>query len=242
MPFGSPFLAFHWPYCTLSQRGKQWPNRPLSHFSTGCPPGKHLTIAPNPGTLKGRKEGCLVETERAREAISHWAQEGESFTPPAWEDFPTIPLYMDQVILYLGESLELFQREESASLLTNSMINNYVKHGLLPHPEKKKYSREHLGALMAICALKQVLSMQDVDTLFGQGPLDRETYALFREAHQRAVRETCQALEKTCREKEDLKQAALLLAVEANAKRAAAERILCELGRQEKPAGKEKRD
>ena len=214
----------------------------LSHFSTGCPPGKHLTIAPNPGTLKGRKEGCLVETERAREAISHWAQEGESFTPPAWEDFPTIPLYMDQVILYLGESLELFQREESASLLTSSMINNYVKHGLLPHPEKKKYSREHLGALMAICALKQVLSMQDVDTLFGQGPLDRETYALFREAHQRAVRETCQALEKTCREKEDLKQAALLLAVEANAKRAAAERILCELGRQEKPAGKEKRD
>lgn len=95
---------------------------------------------------------------------------------------------------------------------------------------------------MAICALKQVLSMQDVDTLFGQGPLDRETYALFREAHQRAVQETCQALEKTCREKEDLKQAALLLAVEANAKRAAAERILCELGRQEKPAGKEKRD
>ena len=78
MPFGSPFLAFHWPYCTLSRRGKQWPNRPLSHFSTGCPPGKHLTIAPNPGTLKGRKEGCLVETERAREAISHWAQEGES--------------------------------------------------------------------------------------------------------------------------------------------------------------------
>ena len=75
-----------------------------------------------------------METERAREAISHWAQEGESFAPPAWEDFPTIPLYMDQVILYLGESLELFQREGSSGLLTRSMINNYVKQGLFPRP------------------------------------------------------------------------------------------------------------
>ena len=47
------------------------------------------------------------------------------------------------------------------------------------------------------------------------------------------------ALEETCRTKSDLKQAALLLAVEANAKRAAAERILCELGREpgKKPKG-----
>ena len=183
-----------------------------------------------------------MDHKQAASAIAAWARAGQGNPLPAWDDLPAIPLYMDQVILYLTESLRLFQPEGEPSLLTSSMINNYVKHGLLPHPEKKKYSREHLGALMAICALKQVLSMQDVDTLFGQGPLDRETYALFREAHQRAVQETCQALEKTCREKEDLKQAALLLAVEANAKRAAAERILCELGKQEKPAGKEKRD
>ena len=66
-----------------------------------------------------------------------------------------------------------------------------------------------------------------------------ETYELFRGAHTQAVQETCRALEETCCTKSDLKQAALLLAVEANAKRAAAERILCELGREpgKKPKG-----
>ena len=159
--------------------------------------------------------------------------------PAQWHELPDIALYMDQIIAYMPRQLIRFDDREA---LTSAMVNNYIKDGMLPRAEGKRYNRTHLAYLTAICALKQVLSMQDVDTLFGQGPLDRETYALFREAHQRAVRETCQALEKTCREKEDLKQAALLLAVEANAKRAAAERILCELGRQEKPAGKEKRD
>ena len=45
------------------------------------------------------------------------------------------------------------------------MINNYVKDGVLPRPEQKKYSRDHLALLMVICMLKQVLSIQDVSSL-----------------------------------------------------------------------------
>lgn len=183
-----------------------------------------------------------MDTERAREAISRWAQEGGEFSPPSWQDLPSIPLYMDQVILYLGESLQLFQREKDTSLLTSSMINNYVKHGLLPHPEKKKYGKEHLGALMAICALKQVLSIQDVKTLFSPENMEEETYQFFQEAHQASVRATCQALEEVCQGGEDLKRAALLLAVEANARRAAAERILVELAKEEETDKKGKGD
>lgn len=172
-----------------------------------------------------------MDMERAASAVAAWANEGETAAPPAWEELPAIPLYMDQVILYLGESLKLFQREE-ASLLTSSMINNYVKNGLIPHPDKKKYTKEHLAGLMAVCMLKQVLSIQDIKTLLTGWEITGETYELFRGAHTQAVQETCRALEETCRTKSDLKQAALLLAVEANAKRAAAERILCELGRE----------
>ena len=57
-----------------------------------------------------------MDMERAASAVAAWANEGETAAPPAWEELPAIPLYMDQVILYLGESLKLFQREE-ASLL-----------------------------------------------------------------------------------------------------------------------------
>lgn len=122
-----------------------------------------------------------MNTEQARDLLAEWARQGQEAAPPAWEELPGIPLYMDQVILYLGESLELFQREGS-SLLTSSMINNYVKTGLIPHPEKKKYTKEHLAGLMAVCMLKQVLPIQDIKTLFSGG-MDPHTYALFRQAH-----------------------------------------------------------
>ena len=111
-----------------------------------------------------------MEEQTAAQAVADWAKEGEQSAPPAWEELPGIPLYMDQVILYLGESLRLFQPEEGSGLLTSSMINNYVKHGLIPHPEKKKYTKEHLAGLMAVCMLKQVLSIQDIQTLFGENP------------------------------------------------------------------------
>ena len=181
-----------------------------------------------------------MNTEQARDLLAEWARQGQEAAPPAWEELPGIPLYMDQVILYLGESLELFQREGS-SLLTSSMINNYVKTGLIPHPEKKKYTKEHLAGLMAVCMLKQVLPIQDIKTLFSGG-MDPHTYALFRQAHTEALAETCRSLEETCASGADLKQAALLLAAEANAKRAAAQRILWGKKRRKSPRrrGKER--
>ncbi len=181
-----------------------------------------------------------MEEKTAAQAVAGWAKEGAESAPPAWEELPGIPLYMDQVILYLGESLRLFQPEEGSGLLTSSMINNYVKHGLIPHPEKKKYAKEHLAGLMAVCMLKQVLSIQDIKTLFDGTEMSADTYELFRQAHCNAIQETCRSLQQTCQTGADLKQAALLLAAEANAKRAAAQRILWELAKSNPSAkGKE---
>ena len=87
----------------------------------------------------------------ADEKILEWAQEGCELSCPEWEQLPAIPLYVDQVLQYLRDSLQFFERDEEDVLLTNSMINNYVKKNVLPHPEKKKYSREHLAALTVIC-------------------------------------------------------------------------------------------
>lgn len=163
------------------------------------------------------------------EKILEWAQEGARISPPQWEQLPTIPLYVDQVLLYLRDSLRFFERDEEDQLLTNSMINNYVKNGVLPHPEKKKYSREHLAALIAICMLKKVLAIQDIGVLLKE-PMGPELYGDFLSAHTSAVREACRGLEESCRSGEELRRTALRLAAEANAKRAAAERILKELG------------
>ena len=137
-------------------------------------------------------------------------------------------------------AVRLFERDGEDVLLTNSMINNYVKNGVLPHPEKKKYSRQHLAALMAICMLKQVLTIPDIATLLDGQELDPELYAAFLQAHTGAVREACRDLEESCRSGQDLRREALRLAAQANAKRAAAARILRELAQEpEKQDGKE---
>lgn len=169
----------------------------------------------------------------ADEKILAWAREGGELSCPEWEQLPAIPLYVDQVLQYLRDSLQFFERDQEDVLLTNSMINNYVKKDVLPHPEKKKYSREHLAALTVICMLKQVLAIQDIGTLLNGLPMDPELYMAFLTAHTGAVHDTCRELEESCKNGADLRREALKLAAQANAKRAAAERILCELAEDE---------
>jgi len=84
------------------------------------------------------------------------------YEPAAWTLIPDLGLYMDQVITYIEHQLEPLYGEAAKSLLTPSMINNYVKSGLVPRPVGKKYYREHLALLMMIVTLKPVASMDDI--------------------------------------------------------------------------------
>lgn len=178
----------------------------------------------------------MGERDDTKKRIASWAEAAGETELPRWEELPSIPLYMDQVIFYLKEHLTLFQREEEQSLLTSSMINNYVKNGVLSHPDKKKYGKDHLGALMMVCMLKQSLPLQDIAALLeGSGPAP-EFYEFFRQEHTAALREASSALTETAQDTESLKREALRLAVRANAQRAAAERILCELEKEQREA------
>lgn len=82
---------------------------------------------------------------------------------PRWEEFPNFELYIDQVIAFINEKLDVFNPNPSEALITASMINNYVKNGVLPAPVKKKYNREHLGKLVVICIGKRMLSLTDIN-------------------------------------------------------------------------------
>ncbi len=69
---------------------------------------------------------------------------------PAWNELPTLELYMDQVVIVLNDYLGMYAAGEDKTV-TQAMINNYVKQKLIPPPVKKKYSRVHLALLMIIC-------------------------------------------------------------------------------------------
>jgi len=165
---------------------------------------------------------------------AEWARGAAGLPLPEWDSFPNIPLYMDQVVLYLSDQLRSFQREDGQPLLTSSMVNNYVKTGAIPRPEKKRYDRRHLGELAALCMLKQVLPLQDIKTLLAGDSPAEQLYGLFREVHRAAMEEVCTELDRSLREGADPRQEALRLAAEANAKRAAAEHILVEMAKTEK--------
>lgn len=81
------------------------------------------------------------------------------------EDIPNIDLYMDQVTTFMDEHLESCKRHEDDKILTKTMINNYAKNNVLPAPEKKKYSREHMLTLLLIYYFKSFLSINDIQTL-----------------------------------------------------------------------------
>ena len=84
-----------------------------------------------------------------------------TFSYPKWEEIPSINLYLDQVLLYVNQICPPASPDKEKGL-TASMVNNYVKHGYISKPEKKKYQRKQIARLIAITTLKSVFSIQEI--------------------------------------------------------------------------------
>lgn len=97
-----------------------------------------------------------------------------NFHIPRWNELPNIYLYMDQVVNLINGTLEPYiffkddLKNKNSQLLTKTMINNYVKNNLIEAPVRKLYSKTQLSKLFAICVLKQVYSMQEIDILINR--------------------------------------------------------------------------
>ena len=100
-----------------------------------------------------------------QENLSKWAEELRVRSVAEWERLPEIELYMDQVVGYMEQQLRPVQPHDETKLLTASMVNNYVKESVLPRPNGKKYTREHMAMLMMICMMKPVLSISESKVL-----------------------------------------------------------------------------
>lgn len=82
------------------------------------------------------------------------------------DEIPNIDLYMDQVTTLMDTKLRSTARyPKEDKILTKTMINNYAKNELLPPPIKKKYSKEHVLVLIFIYYFKNILTINDIQTL-----------------------------------------------------------------------------
>ena len=83
------------------------------------------------------------------------------FHMPRYAELPEIELYMDQVISVTDKYLGALSASGDP-VLTPSMINNYVKNGVIPPPQRKKYGRDHLAKLLVICLLKSTMEISAI--------------------------------------------------------------------------------
>ena len=100
---------------------------------------------------------------------NEWKDKSSNYNMPKYKDLPDIELYMDQVIAlmekYWSSSDEKY---DDKKFVTPSMINNYVKLGIIEPPIKKKYSKEHIAKLIIICTLKRTLSISVIKNIISK--------------------------------------------------------------------------
>ena len=127
--------------------------------------------------IESEEEGIDMPGTRdtAAQRLREWLRGLEAFDLPDWDELPQLDLYMDQVILLLKRYLAPLGRSGEEKAITASIINNYVRMKVMPPPVKKKYSRAHIAYLVIICALKQSLSISQIQQLL---PEDREEGAV----------------------------------------------------------------
>ncbi len=146
--------------------------------------------------------------------------------PDSWEELPDLALYMDQLISYMPRQLLAV---EEGDALTAAMVNNYIKAGLLPRAEGKRYGRKHLAYLTAICALKPVLSMRELAELLSavdnQHVIAEDWYSFFLGNLDRSMTTVADSLDEEGKEA-DLPALALRLALDSYANKLACQRVL----------------
>ena len=107
-----------------------------------------------------------IKKEKLISAFSEFEQLLTNYSLPSWDMLPDIDLYMDQVVSVVTKYLEGTSSAIKMNRpVTSSMINNYVKLGIIPAPNKKRYSKVHLAYLLIVCTLKQTLDMTTIQQI-----------------------------------------------------------------------------
>ena len=111
-------------------------------------------------------------------------------TLPRWHELPDLELYMDQVLSLIERYLASYPGFDRKGL-TASMVNNYVKLGVMPAPVRKRYTRVHLAYLIMICVLKNSLPIDRIKLLLLQSIQssdEKSVYDKFCEEFEAAIR------------------------------------------------------
>ena len=121
-------------------------------------------------------------------ALKDWLDKVQNATLPEYENIPDVNLYMDQVVSYVNDCLKSFTHKDQ-KVITNYMVNNYVKDKLISKPVDRKYTRNQVAYLIAITCLKKAASIEDLSILLDKNNSafkDKELYEFFKSSEREA--------------------------------------------------------
>ncbi|KXO17088.1 DUF1836 domain-containing protein [Peptoniphilus sp. GNH] len=94
--------------------------------------------------------------------VVEFAKKMELVKLPRWEDLPNIDYYNFQICEFIKQHLFFMNEVFGDNYLTPTMVNNYVKNGIIDKPKNKKYSKAAIAKLIVVSCLKQVLEISDI--------------------------------------------------------------------------------
>lgn len=97
----------------------------------------------------------------------------KEFKLPRWNELPNVALYLDQVLSLLDSYLSGVLPGRK-SVLTKTMVNNYVKQKIIPPPVNKKYEKRTVAALFLVACLKSTFAIPDIARLIAIAMNDRD--------------------------------------------------------------------
>ncbi len=174
-----------------------------------------------------------------RTTPAEWLEGFTTSDMTEWERLPDIGLYMDQVLTLVDRQLAFYRRGEDDRLVTSAMVNNYIKDGLLPRAESKKYTPAHLALLLVTVVLKQVMSIPDIRRIVSTSQTPeaaQKLYSRFLDLQRDGMRETAGLIQQARlsdaagmdpeQYNEKLRMLSLELVVEARTRVLAAQKVL----------------
>lgn len=111
--------------------------------------------------------------------LERWENYMTGYHLPTWEELPELELYMDQLICQVRRYLSLFPADEQNPVVTPSIINNYVRLRVMPAPHRKRYRRLHMAYAVMICALKQVMTLTEIQKVLPPDLSDSQMRRLY---------------------------------------------------------------
>ena len=139
-----------------------------------------------------------------------------------YENIPEIELYMDQVTSYLENRMKVFKEDDNDKILTKTMINNYVKAGIIEKPIKKKYNRDHMAKMIMVYFFKNIIPINDIEKIFETNMKTNEIYKRFNDIHRKVLDETKDLMSKD----ENQLELLLYLLLQADINKRLAEEII----------------